>query len=144
MKRNLQKGFTLIELLVVIAIIGILSAIVIASLNTARDKAANASIKANTSGVHTQSEIVYDSVNPHSYSDLCTDPTIALAIDSITTASAGIVPKCFAGDTDWVFASTLKVPESTSTNFCADSTGKSIGITDLEYQAIVSDTTLCP
>lgn len=34
----MQKGFTLIELLVVIAIVGILSSVVLASLQTSKEK----------------------------------------------------------------------------------------------------------
>ncbi|MFZ2523482.1 MAG: type II secretion system protein [Minisyncoccia bacterium] len=60
MTNKFKKGFTLIELLVVIAIIGILSSVVLASLNTARNKGADAAIKSQLAGLRAQAEIYYD------------------------------------------------------------------------------------
>lgn len=53
MKQKLNRGFTLIELLVVIAIIGILASVVLASLNTARDKGTIAAYKSEVSSAVT-------------------------------------------------------------------------------------------
>ncbi|MBU6321765.1 MAG: type II secretion system protein [Patescibacteria group bacterium] len=56
------RGFTLIELLVVIAIIGLLSSIVLASLNTARAKARDAKRMSDLHQLQTALEL-YASVN---------------------------------------------------------------------------------
>ena len=60
-QKNLKSGFTLIELLVVIAIIGILSSVVLASLNSARMKARDAKRIADFRQVQTALELFYDS-----------------------------------------------------------------------------------
>lgn len=65
-KNNFQKaGFTLIELLVVIAIIGLLSSIVLASLNSARAKARDAKRIADFKQIQTALELFYDQVGKY-------------------------------------------------------------------------------
>lgn len=54
-----SRGFTLIELLVVIAIIGMLSSVVLASLNDARGKARDASRKATLRSLQNALELYY-------------------------------------------------------------------------------------
>ena len=56
-KRN--GGFTLIELLVVIAIIGILSSIVLVSLNSARGKGNDAKVQEQLNSFRDGAEVYY-------------------------------------------------------------------------------------
>lgn len=60
-----NKGFTLIELLVVIAIIGILSSVVLASLNTARVKARDTRRVADIKSIQLALEFYYDAKNAY-------------------------------------------------------------------------------
>jgi len=84
--KKYSKGFTLIELLVVIAIIGILSSVVLASLNTARNKGADAALKANLSGIRTQAELYYDTNSKYNV-----DGTTPLAGTGAAGAICGVV-----------------------------------------------------
>lgn len=140
-----QRGFTLIELLVVIAIIGILASVVLASLNSARNKGADAATKANLANTRAQAELYYDTNSGYSsatVADLpetgCTaltsvflDTVFVNAIASITSSS-GAAPVCVMGGTDgakassWSMSATLK----TGGNWCVDSTGASVSGTD--------------
>ncbi len=117
MKKKLQGGFTLIELLVVIAIIGILASVVLASLNTARNKGADAKIKSELSNMRAQAEIEYDNAG-QSYDDVCTDTTIA----AIVAATAGAV--CY-DDTD-AYAISAQLKSDDTKFWCVDSTGAAV------------------
>jgi len=140
----MKRGFTLIELLVVIAIIGLLSSVVLASLNTARGKGSDAAIKAALNNARAQSELFYDI--GLTYTGVCAIPGVGgVSIGSIldnaakklsaTTAvgndqiiainAAGGVNSAICNDQagGWLAAVSLKgVPGS---YWCVDSTGQS-------------------
>jgi prepilin-type N-terminal cleavage/methylation domain-containing protein len=76
-KHGYHSGFTLIELLVVISIIGVLSSVVMASVNTARMKARDAAVKQLALQMRNVYEIEY--LNKGKYSDLMKAPLNYLA-----------------------------------------------------------------
>lgn len=143
MKINQSRGFTLIELLVVIAIIGILSSVVLASLNTARSKGADAAVKSNLASIRPQAEIVYDAQVPPGYGTVAFTPGACAATANTLFADTTIGNQVKAGaiaggGTDigsancvssvtgagsWAVNAPLKNPVATGGRWCVDSTG---------------------
>ncbi len=83
----MKQAFTLIELLVVIAIIGILSAVVLVSLNGARNSGREASVLSNLKNIHTQAEIY--NIDNDTYEGLCDDTQIASMVSALDASSDG-------------------------------------------------------
>jgi prepilin-type N-terminal cleavage/methylation domain-containing protein len=114
-----EKGFTLIELLVVIAIIGILSSIVLASLNSARGKGQDASASGSISSTRAEAEIMFD--DDGSYSNVCTTGSDVVVLISAAVDANGQDFSCVNNDDEWRTSIIMK--EDTAKAFCADSTG---------------------
>lgn len=124
-----KKGFTLIELLVVIAIIGILASVVLASLNSARAKGADAAVKSNLNNMRAQAELVYDNASPNSYDAVCTDTNITQALTAAGNAGGG-TGVCNDSPTAWAASAQLRstnvVSGTSGTDYwCVDSAGRS-------------------
>lgn len=154
-----SRGFTLIELLVVIAIIGVLAAVVLAALQSGRNKSADAAIKASLASIRTQAQIYANASGGSFGADLnhgATNCSVNTGVAStlfyldtniraaLASAEAkGGSSRCVVADgTSYALAVRLTASTSATATWCIDSSGSSKELTALPNFG--SATAVCP
>lgn len=132
-----NKGFTLIELLVVIAIIGVISSIVLASLNNARARGNDAKTKAQLSGVRAAMELYFNSQTTPSYGATvstgnCPTSGTSIFMDStvrpyLSNLPTNVIAVCRTNGTNYAISANLTQSSlpAASDHWCVDSLGTS-------------------
>jgi len=116
-----RRGFTLIELLVVIAIIGILAAMILVALNTARSKAKDARIKSDMAQFAVDATLHYDTNGSYTqWCGLSGDHANYDALQADVKKQGGTNASCRVTAETWVIFAQL----ASSGFVCTDSAGK--------------------
>lgn len=130
--KKLNKGFTLIELLVVIAIIGILAAVVLVNVNSARNRARSASVQSQLSQLRTAMELNGYTSSTNTYVNPLTssEPAISSIRTTLDNNAEGAIKERVRGNSGgaagtWFMAARTRNQNNNADWYCVDSTGAS-------------------